>query len=146
MQTGHRIRFGRWEAEALLINLICTKIFLYFNRMTVEDAGNAGWLMTIFVCLVVLLVYSLLTWLYKNSKAKIYWISLKLQEGGSLKLSPDLYLEERWHLWRHHDAEIFRRFKDHILPTSPLSYVMFFYGRDGNSRFSGSSRSSATLR
>ena len=47
--------------------------------------------------------------------------------GRILKLSPDLYLEERWHLWRHHDAEIFRRFKDHIFTQSPLSYIMFFF-------------------
>ena len=75
MQMQHKIKFGRWESIALILNLICTKIFLYFNRLTVEDAGTAGWLMTVFTCAVTLLAYSLLIWMYKNLKGKTYWIS-----------------------------------------------------------------------
>lgn len=128
MQTGHRIRFGRWEAEALLINLICTKIFLYFNRMTVEDAGNAGWLMTIFVCLVVLLVYSLLTWLYKKFEGKDILDIAEIAGGRILKTVAGFVLGGTLAFMA---AITMRKFSEDLktisLPTSPLSYVMFFF-------------------
>ena len=136
MRMENRIKFGKWEAGALIINIICTKIFLYFNRMTVEDAGTAGWLMTLFTCAVVLLAFSLLIWMYKKFEGNDILISPEMA-GGRIQDDYRVYPGRRSAAdGSHHAAAVFRGHKDHISAYVPieLCYV-FLYGRNGGRRF-----------
>jgi len=128
MQMQHKIKFGRWESIALILNLICTKIFLYFNRLTVEDAGTAGWLMTVFTCAVTLLAYSLLIWMYKKFEGKDILDIAGIAGGKILKAITGFALGGVLVVLA---ALTMRKYSEDIkiisLPTSPLSYVMFFF-------------------
>ena len=128
MQMQHKIKFGRWESIALILNLICTKIFLYFNRLTVEDAGTAGWLMTVFTCAVTLLAYSLLIWMYKKFEGKDILDIAGIAGGKILKAITGFALGGVLVVLA---ALTMREYSEDIkiisLPTSPLSYVMFFF-------------------
>jgi spore germination protein (amino acid permease) len=128
MRMEHRIKFGKWEAGALMINIICTKIFLYFNRMTVEDAGTAGWLMTLFTCAVVLLAFSLLIWMYKKFEGNDILDIAEMAGGKVFSMFTGFILGGVLLLMA---AITLRQFSEDIktisLPTSPLSYVMFFF-------------------
>ncbi len=65
-----KITFGRWEAITLLINSVCTQVFLNFPRMTVETAGTAGWIMTIYISLLAFLSFFVIYKLYKGFEGK----------------------------------------------------------------------------
>ncbi len=128
MRMEKKIKFGRWEAVALTSNLICTKVFLYFNRLTVEDAGNAGWLMAIFICAVAVALYSLQIWLYKKFEGKDILDIAEIAGGKILKAITGFTLGGLLFLLA---AITIRKFSEDIktvsLPTSPLSYVMVFF-------------------
>lgn len=128
MQMQNRISFGRWEAVTLLINLICTKIFLYFIRMTVEDAGTAGWIMTVYISLVALIMYIVLIKLYKKFEGKDILDIAEIAGGKPLKIFAGLIISA---VLFYLSAAVLREFSEDMkvvsLPTSPLSYIMIFF-------------------
>lgn len=62
----NKIVFGRWEATTLLINAICTQMFLGFPRSMSEIAGTAGWILISYVSVLALFGFALISKLYKN--------------------------------------------------------------------------------
>ena len=66
----NRIVFGRWEAVTLLINMICTKVFLNFPRSVAEVAGTASWILVIYVSILVFCLFFVISRLYKRFEGK----------------------------------------------------------------------------
>lgn len=65
MKTN-RASIGKWEMICLLINMVCPKLFLNYQRETVEIAGTAGWIFTIFSSLLSFFIIYIIISLYKN--------------------------------------------------------------------------------
>jgi len=65
-----KIVFGNWEVIAILINVICTKIFLNFPRTAVEQGGTASWIFTIYISLLAFLGFYIIQKLYKPMEGK----------------------------------------------------------------------------
>jgi len=128
MQMDKRIRFGRWEAIMLITNLICTKVFLYFNRMTAEDTGNAGWMMAAFTSAMALLFYFLVMSLYGKFEGMDILDIAEAGGGKVLRTITGFVLGGALFVLA---AITMRKFSEDIktisLPTSPLSYVMGFF-------------------
>lgn len=128
MQSQNKILFGKWEAITLLINLICAKIFLYFPRMMVEDAGTAGWIMTIFISIIIIIYYSVLIKLYKKFEGKDILDISEIAGGRVLKVLMGLTVSG---ILFYSAILILREFSEDfkviILPNSPLSYIMSFF-------------------
>ncbi|NLK88403.1 MAG: endospore germination permease [Clostridiaceae bacterium] len=123
-----RIRFGRWESATLLINLVCTKIFLYYNRMTVEDAGTAGWLLSVFSSFFALIMFIVLISLYKRFGDSDILDVAEAGGGKTLKiLTGTIISASLFYL----TVIVLRKFSEDMkivsLSVSPLSYVMFFF-------------------
>ena len=92
MKMENKVSFGRWEAVTLLINLISTKLFLYYARMTVEDAGTAGWLMTIYICLVTAIAYMVLVSFLKKFDGKDILDIAEYTGGKPLRIFTGLFI------------------------------------------------------
>lgn len=128
MQMQNKISFGRWEAVTLLINLICTKLFLYFARMTVEDAGTAGWIMTVYISLLALIMYVVLIKLFKKYEGKDILDIAEIAGGKLFKIIAGLVVSgSLFYL----TSVVLREFSEDMkvvsLPVSPLSYIMIFF-------------------
>lgn len=61
-----KAKIGNFETACLLLNMISSKIILDFPRSVSEDAGTAGWLMVLLVSVVMILLFSLITKLYRK--------------------------------------------------------------------------------
>ncbi len=57
--------FGKWEAVCVIVNLLCTKIFLNYPRLTAEVGANAGWIFTLYTALLAFIGFLILQKLYK---------------------------------------------------------------------------------
>lgn len=67
---NQRKKIGNFEAACFLLNMIATKFILNFPRTVAEDAGTAGWLMTILVSAAVIVLFSIITRLYRKFAGK----------------------------------------------------------------------------
>lgn len=65
-----KITIGRWEAVSMLLILICTQIFLNFPRLMAESAGNAGWILVIYVTCVTVILFFIISKLYEKFEGK----------------------------------------------------------------------------
>ncbi len=69
---GHRcymenkIRFGSWEATALMVNFVFGHIMLVFPRDMVQFGGSAGWMISIIITLIAAGYFAIVCKLYKN--------------------------------------------------------------------------------
>lgn len=128
MQMQDKITFGKWEAVLLLVNLTCTKLFLFYPRMTVDDAGTAGWIMTIFVSLFVFILFSILLRLFKKFEGKDI-LDIAAHAGGKpLKILMGLLMAGMSLLTVVIGLREFAEdMKVISLPSSPLSYVIVFF-------------------
>ncbi len=66
----NKVQIGRWGIIWIITNMICAKIYLNFARVTIETAGTAGWLLTIFASIVSLMFFILIAKLYKPFAGK----------------------------------------------------------------------------
>lgn len=128
MQMQNKISFGRWEAVTLLINLICTKLFLYFPRLAAEDAGTAGWIMVIYICLVIIIIYIILISLYKKFEGRDILDIAEFAGGIPLRILTGLLITSALF---YSTSLVLREFSEDMkvvaLPFSPLSYIMIFF-------------------
>lgn len=128
MKMQNRICFGRWEAVTLLINLICTKIFLYFARMTVEDAGTAGWILTIYISLISLILYIILIRFLGRFEGKDLIDIAEFVGGKPVKMIAGLVVTITLFYLA---ATVLREFSEDMkvvaLPSSPISYIMMIF-------------------
>ena len=128
MKMENRICFGKWEAVTLLINLICTKLFLYFARMTVEDAGTAGWILTIYISILSLFFFIILTRFMRKFEGKDLIDIAGIAGGKPVRMITGLVVTITLFYLA---ATVLREFAEDMkvvsLPSSPISYIMIIF-------------------
>ncbi len=124
----NRIKFGKWEAVTLLINSICTKLFLSYTRNNIDFAGTAGWILSIYISLITLIIFTLLIRLYKRFEGKDILEVSEICGGKPLKLlTGSLIAGVLFYLTIITLRDFSEDMKVISLPISPLSYVMLFF-------------------
>lgn len=58
--------FGNREAITVLINALCTKVFLNYPRMATEQGGSAGWIFSLYISLLAFIGFYIIQKLYKH--------------------------------------------------------------------------------
>jgi spore germination protein (amino acid permease) len=122
-----KIIFGRWGMTAVLINTICTQIFLNYPRNMSEAGGSAGWILALYVSILVFILFSIIIALYSNFQGKdILDISEYIGGNilriiiGSIILIDFIFVA----------TVILREFGEDMkviaLTTSPISFVILF--------------------
>jgi spore germination protein (amino acid permease) len=61
-----KIVFGSWEAITLMVNLVLARILMIFPRDMVKSGGSAGWIITILITLVAIIIFAIIAAMYKN--------------------------------------------------------------------------------
>lgn len=125
---GNRIVFGRWEAVALLVNLVCTKIFLSFPRVAAELVGTASWMLVAYVSLLAFLLFFLITKIYRHFEGKDI-IDISEMAGGSFgRISVGLILTASLLIYV---SLVMREFAEDMkviaFTVSPVSFVTMFF-------------------
>jgi spore germination protein KB len=69
MESG-KIQIGIWESKMLLILMMITKVILNLPRTLSEDAGTAGWMIAIYITVLALIGFAVITRLYKGMENK----------------------------------------------------------------------------
>lgn len=107
---------------------ICTQIFLNMPRIVAEDAGTAGWLLTLYVSLISIVMFAVVSRLYKNFEGKDL-LDIAQETLGSTGMSVlSLFLSVIVLILT---SAVLRGFAENMkiisLNLSPLSFVMFFF-------------------
>jgi len=120
--------FGHWEASAIIVNLICTKIFLNFPRMAVEEGGTAGWILAVYIAILAILGFTVIQKLYRPFEGKDLLDIAELAAGniGRIVVGFVILFCLGWGT-----VAYMRMFSENMklisLTTSPLSYVELFF-------------------
>lgn len=123
-----KIVFGRWESVFMLVNLMSTQIILGFPRNMMETAGNAGWMIPIYLMTVALVIFYIIERLYRGFEGQDILEVAKKAGGNTFKIIIGLifaiYIFSIISL-------ILREFAEDIkvvaLPVSPISFVTSFF-------------------
>jgi len=128
MASNSKVKFGKWEAVLLIINTIGTKIFLFYPRMTVETAGTAGWILSIYNSLLAFIIFTVLIMLYKNFEDKDILDIAEEAGGRLLKTFTGIVIVSFLIVL---GAEVLRQFSEDMkvvsLSISPLSFIMILF-------------------
>jgi spore germination protein KB len=68
--SDKKIVFGSWEATLMLVTMISTKCIMYFPRTMAEDSGTAAWIEVLYISLLALAFFYLVSKLYSTFKGK----------------------------------------------------------------------------
>ncbi|MCX7748791.1 MAG: spore germination protein [Clostridia bacterium] len=123
-----KIVFGRWEVVTILINMICTKIFLNFPRKMEEEAGNAAWMLAIYISLLTFLLFFIITKLYKRFEGKDLLDVGEYLGGGIGRILVGTVVVV---FLIYTTSVYFRTFTENMkivaLTVSPISFVSLFF-------------------
>lgn len=70
LKRNDTVVFGKWEAMMIMLNLTTTHILLNFPRNMVEAGGTAGWMISVYATVIVLLLFYIITKLYEKFEGK----------------------------------------------------------------------------
>jgi len=127
----NKVTFGKWEAVCLLINIINTQIFISFPRLITETGGTAGWIVSIYILILSLIGFWLISKLFKRFPNKDI-IDIGQEVGGKIVyviLGLSLGV-----LGIILEAITLREFSENVktisLTNSPISFIMalFIFG------------------
>jgi spore germination protein (amino acid permease) len=62
--------FGRWEAFALILNLMTTQVFLGYTNIAIETSGTAGWILPLYTASIAAIIFAIISSLYKPFEGK----------------------------------------------------------------------------
>jgi spore germination protein (amino acid permease) len=65
-----KIVIGKWETIAILLNLICVKVVLNFPRNMAEVAGNAAWMLVVYISIITFVAFFIIQKLYSRFEGK----------------------------------------------------------------------------
>ncbi|KNY28819.1 GerAB/ArcD/ProY family transporter [Pseudobacteroides cellulosolvens] len=123
-----KIVFGNWEVVTILINVICTKIFLNYPRMATEQGGTAGWIFTIYVSLLAFLGFYIIQRLYKPMEGKDLIDIGEHVGGGTIRILVGVTV---MFFLIYVTTVYLRTFSENMklvaLTNSPLSFVELFF-------------------
>lgn len=120
--------FGNWEATTIILNLICTKIFLNYPRFAAEVGGTASWIFTIYISVLALLGFTVIQILYRPFEGKDLLDVAELAAGNVGRVLTGLVIIAcaGWSA-----TSYLRVFSENMklisLTTSPLSFVELFF-------------------
>lgn len=128
MKTKSKIAFGRWEATALLVNLISTQIFLGFPRIMAETAGPASWILILYVTGLALICFTIIARLYSGFEG-MDLIDIGQYFGGSpgRVIVGSILLAYLLFIISLVLREFAEDMKAIALPVSPVSYVILYF-------------------
>ena len=122
------IVFGRWGMTAVLINTICTQIFLNFPRTMAEVGGSAGWILALYISIIAFIFISLIIALYSNFQGKDLLDISEYLGGNILRIIVGLIIIADI---TFAVTIILREFGEDMkviaLTTSPISFVTLFF-------------------
>jgi len=120
--------FGNWEAVTIIINLICTKIFLNYPNVAVETGGTAAWIFTLYISALAILGFTVIQMLYRPFEGKDLLDVAEIAAGTPGRVITGLVTVvcAGWCATAY-----MRVFSENMklisLTTSPLSFVELFY-------------------
>lgn len=122
------IRFGTWETVSMFLNLLNMQMALSFPRLMAQDAGNAGWLHTLYLSLLMILAFAIISRLYKNFDGMDI-VDISDYIGGSLVrvVVGLMYIGYFAFALVITLREISENMKTVALPQSPLSFIIIFF-------------------
>ncbi len=124
----NKIVFGHWETVTLLINLICTKIFLNFPRVAAELAGNASWLLIVYLSALVLVLFFIISKLYSKFEGKDLLDIGEYAAGSAGRVFTGIVILI---FLIYSISIVLREFVEDMkvisLPISPISFVLLFF-------------------
>lgn len=123
-----KIVFGVWEAVTIMVILFCTQVFLNFPRTMAESAGNAGWILVIYVTVIVLILFTLMSKLYSRFEGMdILDISEHLA-GNAGRIFTGIVFVTYFILIL---SIVLREYAENVktvsLPTTPITYILCFF-------------------
>jgi spore germination protein (amino acid permease) len=123
-----KINIGKWEAVTIVVNMICVKIFLNFPLKVAREAGNAGWMLTVFVCLLAFAAFFIIARLYRKFEGKDL-LDIGEHIGGSIGriLTALIIIAFLLYIVSIYVRTFTEDMKIVALPTSPISYVTTFF-------------------
>lgn len=125
---GSKIVIGRWEWSMLLINAIGTQIFLNFPRSMTESAGTAGWILAMYVSVLSLICFFLITKLYEPFEGKDLLDIADYIGGNVARVIIGIIIIVFLGFF---NFIILREFGEYMkgisLPVSPISFVLLFF-------------------
>ncbi len=126
MNNGFKI--GSWEGISLIVNLISMQVFLNFPRTMIDGAGTAGWIQSMYVSVLVIIIFVILSKLYKNFNGKDI-IEISEYLGGTIGRIVTGTLFAAYICMTV--PIILREFGEHMktvaLPNSPISFILLFF-------------------
>lgn len=123
-----RIKFGRWETVAMITNLICMQVFLSFPRFMLETAATAGWMETLYLSVLILLAFAVISRLYKQVEGMDI-VDIGKYVGGT---PGRVVIGIAFFSYAVFAASIIlREFSENMktiaVPNSPLSFISLFF-------------------
>jgi spore germination protein (amino acid permease) len=122
------ITFGVWGGTALLINSVCSRIFLNFPRSVVESAGNAAWLEVLYLIIIMFLYFLIVIKLTSSFEGKDLLDIGEYLGGNAGRIFAGLPIVL---LLLFVAPVILREYTEDMkiiaLPTSPINFVMLFF-------------------
>lgn len=120
--------FGKWETVCILLNVICTKIFLNYPRLASEQGGTAAWLFSVYVSLLALGAFALISRLYKPFGGKDLLEVSECVGGGFGRIATAIVII----MFLGWTTTVYlRTFSENMklvsLTVSPLSFVEVFF-------------------
>lgn len=124
----NKITFGQWEAVTLLINMICTKVFLNFPRTTAEIAGTASWILTLYICALAFVFFYIISKLYSRFEGRDLLDIGEYAAGSAGRIiTGNIILA----FFIYATSVILREFAEDmkviIFTTAPISFVTMFF-------------------
>ncbi|MGI6778004.1 MAG: GerAB/ArcD/ProY family transporter [Acetivibrionales bacterium] len=125
---NREIIFGKWEGISTVVLAICTQIFLNMPRVVAEAAGTAGWILTAYVSIIALVLFTFITRLYSRFEGMDILEISEFAGGKALKIIAGTII----FLYLIFDVSIvLREFSENMkiisLSVSPISFVMLFF-------------------
>jgi spore germination protein KB len=125
---NNNLKFGIREGISLIMVSICTQVFLNLPRIMIESAGTAGWMLVIYLSVIAYLVLFIILKLYPPFEGKDLLDIAEIAGGSFLRIITGIMIIIHSALIL---SIILREFTEDLkiiaLPTSPISYVTFFF-------------------
>ncbi|HHW49308.1 MAG TPA: GerAB/ArcD/ProY family transporter [Clostridiaceae bacterium] len=128
IRVKNKRAFGNWEIICALLTVISTQIFLNFPRLMAETAGTAGWLLIIYVSVIVFILFAIISKLYEKFEGMdILDISEYIAGNIGRVLVGTILLAYLVFIISVVLREFGEDLKIITLRLSPISFVMFFF-------------------
>jgi len=123
-----KIVFGKVETTSLLVIVMTTQLFISFPRFVAEKAGTAGWILIVYLTVLSLFLFTIISKIYKNFQGKDI-IDIGEYVGGNIgRILIGLIIIIDYMFIA---PGVLREFSDSLkiitLDKTPIGFVMLFF-------------------